>query len=51
MDISKSSVQELKAIAYDIMADITRLNQNLQLVQQTIAKKISEDEKKEPKTE
>lgn len=43
MDISKSSIQELKSIAYDIMGDITRLNQNLQIVQQEIAKRQRED--------
>lgn len=39
MNITKMNVQELKAVAYDLIAEIERMQNNLRLVNQEIAKK------------
>jgi len=48
MDITKLTVEALKALAYDEMAKIQLSQQNLQLINQEISKKLeSKEEKKE----
>ena len=46
MDITKMSVEALKALAYDEMAKIQLSQQNLQMINQEIAKK--QEESKQP---
>ena len=42
MDLNKLSVTELKALAYDTGAQMSRLQQKLQLINQTIMRKSQE---------
>jgi len=46
MDITKLSLIELKAMAYDTLANLEMYKKNLDILNQEIAKK-SEEEKKE----
>lgn len=54
-DISKATVDECKAVAYDILVQIDRLQKDLQLLNQAISEKSKEpkieEKKEEPKKE
>ncbi len=45
MDITKMDVRELKALAYDVMSEISRNQNNLQVIQQEIFKRQKQEEK------
>ena len=45
MNLETKSIEELKCIAYDLLASQEQTTRNLQLVNQTIAKKYEEQEK------
>lgn len=45
MDLTSKTIDELKVIAYDLLASKEQTERNLQLVNQTIAKKYEEQEK------
>ncbi|MBT4088518.1 MAG: hypothetical protein HOE30_08510 [Deltaproteobacteria bacterium] len=45
MDITKKTVEELKVIAYDLGMNLAQTRQNLQIIEQEIAKRS------EPKTD
>ena len=45
MDISKKSIQELKALAYEQIVQRTQADRNLQLIEQEIVKKAKTSEK------
>lgn len=51
MDITKLSITELKALAFDIIAQIELSQNNLRAVQQEIAKKQKEAEQPAPSVE
>lgn len=42
MDISTKTVDELKVIAYDLLASLEQTQMNLKIVNETISKKLSE---------
>ena len=46
MDITKKSVDELKSLAYDQMVELQRIQQNLQLINNEIAKRAEVKEEK-----
>ena len=46
MDLTKKTVEELKAMAYDQLAAKGQAEQNLQILNQEIAKRVSEEAKK-----
>jgi len=53
MDLTKMSIVELKALAFDIQQDIARSQNNLQIVGQEIEKRlkdVKEDSTEDPKT-
>lgn len=53
MDLTKMSLTELKALAFDIQQDIARSQNNLQIVGQEIEKRlkdVKEDSTEDPKT-
>ena len=45
MDITKMSLEELKALAYDVSVRLTNEQRNLQMVEQQIRTKASEPKK------
>jgi len=45
VDITNFTIEQLKALAYDHIQQITRLNQELQIIQQQIQIKVSEVDK------
>ncbi len=45
MNLDEKTIDELKVIAYDLLASKEQTERNLQLVNQTIAKKYEEQEK------
>ena len=51
MDITKKTVEELKALAYDQMAIKQQAEMNLQALNEEIGKKIKEDKPKKDKKE
>ncbi len=51
MNLETKSIEELKVIAYDLLASQEQTNRNLQLVNQTIAKKYEEQNKTTPTEE
>lgn len=51
MDLTSKTIDELKVIAYDLLANKEQTERNLQLVNQTIAKKYEEQNKITPTEE
>jgi hypothetical protein len=49
MDITKYTVTELKAFAFDILVQIERLQKDLQALNQAIGQKMQEEQKPEAK--
>ena len=47
MDLQSKTIDELKVIAYDLLASKEQTERNLALVNQTIAKKYEEEKSKE----
>lgn len=45
MNLEEKSIQELKSIAYDLIAAKEQTERNLSLVNQVIAKKLEEEKK------
>ena len=45
MDITKLTIEELKALAYDEMIKLNTAQQNIQLIQAEINKRIEKDNK------
>ena len=43
MDISKQTTEQLKALGYDQMQELDRINRNLQLIQAEIARRNETD--------
>lgn len=53
MELTKMSLVELKALAFDVQQDIARSQNNLQIVGQEIEKRlkdVKEDSTEDPKT-
>lgn len=51
MNLDEKTIDELKVIAYDLLASKEQTERNLQLVNQTIAKKYEEQNKPTPTEE
>ena len=51
MNLEEKTIEELKVIAYDLIASQEQTNRNLQAVNQMIAKKYEEAKKVEPITD
>ena len=51
MDLNSKSIDELKVIAYDLLASKEQTERNLQIVNQTIAAKYEEQNKPVHKAE
>lgn len=51
MNLEEKTIQELKAIAYDLIAAKEQTERNLALVNQTIAKKYEEEQSKSSEDE
>lgn len=51
IELTKLSLTELKALAYDVAAQIESLQRNMQVINQEISKRIVEEQKVSPKKE
>ena len=49
MNLKEQTLEQLKALAYDLLAQRDQINQNLQIVNNEIAIKSQEEVKKEKK--
>ena len=49
MDVKKASVQELKALAYDLVSQAQNIQRNLQIVENEIQLKLQQEKQNGPK--